>query len=215
VRFADGLKQGCAGTWRRYIGLAPLRKYHCSGVLFYFPERCVFDSSDPRNTTRNKQLESVMSTPNEPADPIAKGVIPTALQNLSDLLVWKQRVIVKNDFGEETCEWQTPEPLKNPFSLLAQLSARDVGCINLENSSTAVDSQFIVAFLHLRPSGLDGGCIRLPRGLHPDHEICCLLQKKQHRHHHSLNADPPVTFSGCSLLRSRRRQIWAQMANGH
>ena len=73
-----------------------------SGVLFYFPEKCVFDSSDPRNSTSNEQLENVMSTPNEPADPIAKGVIPTALQNLSDLLVWKQRVIVKNDFGEET-----------------------------------------------------------------------------------------------------------------
>ena len=48
---ADGLKQGCAGTWRRYIGLAPLRKYHCSGVLYYFPERCVFDSSDLPNST--------------------------------------------------------------------------------------------------------------------------------------------------------------------
>jgi hypothetical protein len=104
-----------------------------------------------------------MSTPNEPADPIAKGVIPTALQNLSDLLVWKQRVIIKNDFGEETCEWQTPEPLKNPFILLAQLSARGVSCINSENSpqivSIRVDLLFTVAFLHLRPSCLDGGCI--------------------------------------------------------
>lgn len=100
-----------------------------------------------------------MSTPDEPADPIAKGVIPTALQNLSDLLVWKQRVIVKNDFGEETCEWQTPKPLKNPFILLAQLSARDVSCINSEKVFIRVDSPFTVAFLHLRPSCLDGGCI--------------------------------------------------------
>ena len=104
-----------------------------------------------------------MSTPNEQADPIAKGVIPTALQNLSDLLVWKQRVIVTNDFGEETCEWQSPEPLKNPFGLLTQLSARDVSSFNSETSpqivSMAVDSHFTVAFLHLRPSCLDGRCI--------------------------------------------------------
>jgi hypothetical protein len=101
----------------------------------------------------------IMSSPNEPADPIAKGVIPTALQNLSDLLVWKQRVIVTNDFGEETCEWQTPEPLKNPFSLLAQLSARDVGAFNSETSPQisvfTIHLQPIVALLHLRPSCLD------------------------------------------------------------
>jgi hypothetical protein len=70
-----------------------------------------------------------MASPNEPADPIAKGVIPTAKQNLSDLLKWKQRVEVTNDYGESSCEWQAPEPLKNPISLFAQLGARDVSSV--------------------------------------------------------------------------------------
>lgn len=65
-------------------------------------------------------------TPNEPADPVAKGVIPTAKQSLSDLLKWKQRVVVVNDFGETSCEWQDPEPLASPWTLFGQLSARDV-----------------------------------------------------------------------------------------
>jgi hypothetical protein len=67
-----------------------------------------------------------MTTANEPADPIAKGIIPTAKQSFLDLFKWKQRVVVTNDFGEEHTEWQSPEPLKNPISLMAQLSARDV-----------------------------------------------------------------------------------------
>ena len=62
---------------------------------------------------------------NEPADPIAKGIWPTAKQSLSDLFKWKQRVAVTNDYGETHCEWQSPEPLKNPISLFAQLSAKD------------------------------------------------------------------------------------------
>jgi hypothetical protein len=66
------------------------------------------------------------TTANEPADPIAKGILPTARQAWSDLFKWKQRVVVTNDFGEEHTEWQKPEPLKNPISLMAQLSARDV-----------------------------------------------------------------------------------------
>ncbi|EPE28861.1 MFS general substrate transporter [Glarea lozoyensis ATCC 20868] len=66
-----------------------------------------------------------MTTANEPADPIAKGIIPTAKQSFLDLFKWKQRVVVTNDFGEEHTEWQSPEPLKNPISLMAQLSARD------------------------------------------------------------------------------------------
>ncbi|KAI9054948.1 hypothetical protein LZ554_002091 [Drepanopeziza brunnea f. sp. 'monogermtubi'] len=61
----------------------------------------------------------------EPADPIVKGIIPTAKQSLSDLFKWKQRVVVTNEHGETHCEWHDPEPLKNPFSLFAQLSARD------------------------------------------------------------------------------------------
>jgi hypothetical protein len=66
-----------------------------------------------------------MSTTNEPADPVAKGILPTAKQGLKDLFIWKQRVVVTNDFGEEHTEWQSPEPLKNPVSLFAQLHAKD------------------------------------------------------------------------------------------
>ncbi|KAI5270994.1 carboxylic acid transport protein [Aureobasidium subglaciale] len=64
-----------------------------------------------------------MSTFNEPADPIAQGVLPTARQSWSDLFKWKQRVVVYNESGETTTEWQTPPKLKNPFSLMAQLTA--------------------------------------------------------------------------------------------
>jgi len=60
---------------------------------------------------------------NEPADPIAIGILPTAKQSISDLFKWKQRVVVTNDLGETTTEWQTPPKLRNPFSLLAQLTA--------------------------------------------------------------------------------------------
>ena len=79
-----------------------------------------------------------MSSPNEPADAIAKGIIPTAKQNFSDLLVWRPRIIIVNDFGEQSCEWQAPEPLKNPISLFAQLSARDVGRFSLETDSLSL-----------------------------------------------------------------------------
>lgn len=62
---------------------------------------------------------------NERAEPIAKGILPTAVQSFKDLFIWKQRVEVVNSFGETHAEWQSPEPLKNPISLMAQLSARD------------------------------------------------------------------------------------------
>lgn len=64
-------------------------------------------------------------TTNEPADPVAKGTLATAKQSLRDLFIWKQRVVVTNDFGETHTEWQSPQPLKNPFTLFAQLSAKD------------------------------------------------------------------------------------------
>jgi hypothetical protein len=67
-----------------------------------------------------------MTTANEPADPIAKGILPTAKQSLKDLFIWRQRVLVTSDSGEEHTEWQRPEPLANPISLMAQLSFRDV-----------------------------------------------------------------------------------------
>lgn len=66
-----------------------------------------------------------MQSTNEPADPVAKGVLATAKQSWADLFIWKQRVVVTNEFGESHAEWQTPAPLRNPFSLLAQLSAKD------------------------------------------------------------------------------------------
>ncbi|KAL1602966.1 hypothetical protein SLS59_004622 [Nothophoma quercina] len=62
---------------------------------------------------------------NRPADPLAKGTFATAKQAWSDLFKWDQRVVVRNEYGEETCEWQKPEPLKNPISLLAQLGLKD------------------------------------------------------------------------------------------
>ncbi|KAJ2903300.1 hypothetical protein MKZ38_010117 [Zalerion maritima] len=62
---------------------------------------------------------------NEPADPIAKGVIATAKQSWKDLFIWKQRVVVRNEYGEEHCEWQDPDPLQNPFKLMGQLSLKD------------------------------------------------------------------------------------------
>lgn len=64
-----------------------------------------------------------MASSNAPADPIAQGIIPTAKQAWSDLFIWKQRVVVTNDLGETTTEWQDPPQWRNPFSLLAQLTA--------------------------------------------------------------------------------------------
>ncbi|KAF7563405.1 hypothetical protein G7046_g744 [Stylonectria norvegica] len=61
----------------------------------------------------------------EPADPLAKGVVATAKQSLRDLLIWKQRVVVTNEHGETATEWRDPDPIQNPFSLMAQLSAKD------------------------------------------------------------------------------------------
>ncbi|PHH65639.1 hypothetical protein CDD81_1725 [Ophiocordyceps australis] len=66
-----------------------------------------------------------MPPQNEPADDLAKGVVATARQSLHDLFVWRQRVVVTNMQGEVRCEWQEPDRVQNPFSLMAQLSARD------------------------------------------------------------------------------------------
>jgi MFS family permease len=61
----------------------------------------------------------------ESGGPVVKGVIPTAKQALGDLLVWKQRVVVTNEHGEETTEWRDPDPIQNPITLMAQLSGKD------------------------------------------------------------------------------------------
>lgn len=60
----------------------------------------------------------------QPADPIAKGIIPTAKQSLGDLLKWKQRVEITNEYGESTFVWQAPPPLRNPISLFAMLDGK-------------------------------------------------------------------------------------------
>lgn len=60
----------------------------------------------------------------EPADDLAQGIIPTAKQSWRDLFIWKQRVVVSNNYGETGCEWQQPEKFVNPISLMAQLSAK-------------------------------------------------------------------------------------------
>ncbi|RYP13813.1 hypothetical protein DL765_006685 [Monosporascus sp. GIB2] len=66
-----------------------------------------------------------MATGNEPADPIVRGTWATAKQSWGDLFRWKQRVVVTSGLGETHVEWQSPERLRNPISLLMLLSARD------------------------------------------------------------------------------------------
>ncbi|KAH0594539.1 hypothetical protein MHUMG1_07890 [Metarhizium humberi] len=62
---------------------------------------------------------------NEPADALAKGIIPTAKQSLKDLFIWRQRVVLSNEYGETRCEWRDPDRFVNPISLMAQLSAKN------------------------------------------------------------------------------------------
>jgi len=65
-----------------------------------------------------------MASLNMPADPVAKGIIPTAKQGIRDLFIWKQRVVVTNEQnGESYAEWQDPPKFRNPFSLLWELTA--------------------------------------------------------------------------------------------
>ncbi|KAK5099141.1 hypothetical protein LTR70_001291 [Exophiala xenobiotica] len=65
-----------------------------------------------------------MSVQVEPAEPIAKGILPTAKQSIGDLFKWKQRVEVTNEYGESTFVWQAPPPLRNPISLFMMLDAK-------------------------------------------------------------------------------------------
>lgn len=66
-----------------------------------------------------------MESTHEPAEPIAKGILPSAKQSWKDLFTWKQRIEIVNEYGETRTEWALPVPLKNPFSLMAQLSLKD------------------------------------------------------------------------------------------
>lgn len=66
-----------------------------------------------------------MESTGKPAEPIAKGTYATAKQSFFDLFKWEQRVEITNEYGESRTEWQRPLPLKNPFSLMAQLTAQN------------------------------------------------------------------------------------------
>ncbi|KAL0265186.1 hypothetical protein SLS55_001150 [Diplodia seriata] len=66
-----------------------------------------------------------MPAEGEAAEPMRKGVWFTAKQAWGDLFIWKQRVVVTNEYGEERTEWHSPPPLQNPFTLFAQLSLKD------------------------------------------------------------------------------------------
>ena len=61
----------------------------------------------------------------ESAGPVVKGVVPTASQAFKDLFIWKQRVVITNEHGEETTEWRDPDPIQNPITLMGQLSGKD------------------------------------------------------------------------------------------
>ncbi|KAF4120732.1 MFS transporter, SHS family, lactate transporter [Geosmithia morbida] len=76
--------------------------------------------------TESSRAENAFATPpgTYPADPLAKGVIPTAKQSLHDLFVWRQRVVLTNDYGETVCLWKDPDPIRNPISLMGQLTAK-------------------------------------------------------------------------------------------
>lgn len=66
-----------------------------------------------------------MSSTYEPAEPIAKGMLPTAIQAFGDLFKWKRRVEVVDEHGQVRTEWQPLDPIQNPFSLCALLSFKD------------------------------------------------------------------------------------------
>ena len=67
-----------------------------------------------------------MESTGQPADPVAKGILATAKQSWHDLFNFKQRIeITHPTTGETTTEWAHPAPLRNPISLLAQLSGKD------------------------------------------------------------------------------------------
>ncbi|KAG5923012.1 hypothetical protein E4U53_003611 [Claviceps sorghi] len=61
----------------------------------------------------------------KPADPLAVGIVATARQSFRDLFIWRQRVVLSNEYGETRCEWREPDRFVNPFSLFAQLSAKN------------------------------------------------------------------------------------------
>jgi MFS family permease len=66
-----------------------------------------------------------MESTGKHADPVAKGAWATAKQSWRDLFTWEQRIVVTHpETGDTHTEWARPIPLRNPVSLMAQLSAR-------------------------------------------------------------------------------------------
>ncbi|KAM7198488.1 Major facilitator superfamily domain containing protein [Rhypophila sp. PSN 637] len=67
-----------------------------------------------------------MESTRRAAEPIAKGVFATAKQAFGDLFVFAQRREVTDPHtGVVRTEWARPKPLRNPISLMAQLSGKD------------------------------------------------------------------------------------------
>ena len=64
------------------------------------------------------------ATANTPADPLAKGILPTARQALGDLFTWKQRVVITDANGETRCEWKQPDRIQNPIALFRLLTGK-------------------------------------------------------------------------------------------
>jgi hypothetical protein len=65
-----------------------------------------------------------MTAGNEPAGPVVKGTWATAKPSAGEFFKWRQKVVVTNEMGEMHTEWQSPERLKNPISLLMMLTAK-------------------------------------------------------------------------------------------
>lgn len=59
------------------------------------------------------------------ARPKAKGIIPAATQSFKDLFIWQQRTETTFPNGQTKTEWTKPTSLKNPFSLMGQLTAKN------------------------------------------------------------------------------------------
>ena len=82
-----------------------------------------------------------MPLESEPADPIAKGIIPTLKQSWHDLFIWKYRVVTTNETtGEQRTEWQSPKTPPNPFTLFAALSLRDWAFFTVGFAAWTVDA---------------------------------------------------------------------------
>lgn len=94
---------------------------HLLILILYFPH---INIKHQISTTSilSAAVRKIMESTGRPAEPIAVGVWATAKQSFSDLFKWEQRVKITNEYGESRTEWQRPLPLRNPISLLAQLT---------------------------------------------------------------------------------------------